>query len=232
VTEEALVRVHRLVVLAGAAVAVPVVVAAVPAASSPARPAGTPSAQQGGWSDGGSGAASAVRGAGGRVAVVGTFAPAAEASTAYSYDPALVPAGAGVAVGSLEAGHRTTLTVLAVSGLVPDRRYSAHVHTAACTADPAAAGPHYQHRKDPVTPSVDPRYANRRNEVWLVDDRDGATAWFSTDARGSAVVLVANPWQYGERRGGSVVVHAQPTATGDGVAGTAGPRIGCVTVAF
>lgn len=225
-------RVRRLVILAGAAVAVSAVVAAVPAASSPFRPEGTTPGTAVDRSDSARAAASAVRGAGGRVAVISSFAPAAEADTAYSYDPALVPAGAGVAVGSLEAGRRATLTVLAVSGLVADRRYSAHVHTSPCATDPTAAGPHYQHRKDPVTPSVDPRYANRQNEVWLVDDRDREATWFTTDDTGSAVVLVVNPWQYGERRGGSVVVHANATATAPGVAGTAGARIGCVTVDF
>ena len=43
--------------------------------------------------------------------------------------------------------------------------------------DPAAAGSHYQHQADPKQPSVNPDYANPRNEIWLD---------FTTDATGSA----------------------------------------------
>jgi hypothetical protein len=40
-----------------------------------------------------------------------------------------------------------------------------------CGAAASAAGPHYQHKRDPqasaTAPSVDASYANPQNEVWL-----------------------------------------------------------------
>ena len=225
-------RVRRVAVIVGAAMlsaAAAAAVATVPAASTPA--ASDPVTA--GAEHGASAAGAALARAGSKVVSVGTFAPAASATDAFTYDPELVPPGAEVAVGALELGPSRTVTLLAVTGLVPEHRYSAHVHAAACGTEATAAGPHYQHTADPVTPSVDPRYANRRNEVWLTD-RGGAdgTAYFTPDAAGTALVVVSNPWQYGEKRGGSVVVHAGPTKTAQGEAGTAGPRVGCLTVAF
>jgi superoxide dismutase, Cu-Zn family len=142
---------------------------------------------------------------------------------ARTYDPALVPPGARVAVSSGTGDGGTTVT-LAVRGLEEERRYGAHVHVAACGDTGDAAGPHFQHEVDPVQPSVDPAYANPQNEIWLdlTTDEDGA---------GSASATV--PWGITrDRRPMSVVLHAMPTATAPGEAGTAGARAGCVTVEF
>ncbi len=143
--------------------------------------------------------------------------------TATTYDPALVPAGARVSVSSRSDGDGTTVT-FAVQGLVPDRSYGAHAHARPCGAGGDAAGPHFQHESDPVTPSVDPAYANPRNEIWLD---------LTTDADGAGTVTATVPWGFErDRRAGSVVVHAMPTENGPGRAGTAGARAACVTVDF
>ena len=148
----------------------------------------------------------------------GTFDPAG-ARDAWSYDPALVPAGSGAAVVSISARSRTR-TLLAVHGLVPHRGYGVHLHVAPCGALPTAAGPHYQQVPDPVQPSVDPAYANPRNEVWLD---------LHTDAAGRALVRAQNPWTYREAPR-SLVLTAEHTHTEPGRAGTAGARLACITL--
>jgi Cu-Zn family superoxide dismutase len=117
--------------------------------------------------------------------------------------------------------------VLRVHGLRPNREYGAHAHKLPCgTADPLAAGPHFQYVPDPVQPSTDPAYANPDNEIWLD---------FTTDAEGDASARAVVEWQFpnaaGERAQ-SVIVHDHHTATPPGTAGTAGPRYGCLSVPF
>ncbi|WP_224390988.1 superoxide dismutase family protein [Pseudonocardia sp. ICBG1293] len=143
---------------------------------------------------------------------------------AFTYDPTLVPAGATVTVTSAEQDG-STVTTLRVSGLVPNRTYGAHAHTQPCTAAAGAdAGPHYQFSEDPVTPSVDPSYANPMNEIWLD---------VTTDANGAGESTSTDPWVFpDDRRAESVVLHEEPTATHAGHAGTAGGRPGCTTVDF
>ena len=157
------------------------------------------------------------------VQVSATFAEGG-GGPAYTYDPELVPAGATAEVTS-NAGDGATTTTLRVTGLVPNRAYGSHAHTQACTpADGADAGPHYQLSEDPVTPSVDPAYANPQNEIWLD---------FTTDAEGNGEATSTVPWVFPEdRRAAAVVIHEKPTATHAGHAGTAGGRPGCVTVDF
>lgn len=158
-----------------------------------------------------------------RVIAEGTFRPGDPA--AITYDPAVVPAGATaqVAFGVSASGVRVRLSV---TGLKATRAYGAHLHTKPCTTDPAAAGPHYQHTTDPQAsaspPSVDPSYANPRNEVWLD---------FTTDTAGSASVLSAQTWTFDDTHPPrSLIVHAETTRTADGEAGTAGPRAACLTL--
>lgn len=143
---------------------------------------------------------------------------------AYTYDPKLVPVGATVAVTDAEQDG-STVTTLRVTGLVPNRTYGAHAHTKPCTAASGAdAGPHYQFSEDPVTPSVDPSYANPMNEIWLD---------VTTDANGAGESTATVPWVFpDDRRAESVVLHEKPTATHAGHAGTAGGRPGCITVGF
>ncbi|NHC15572.1 superoxide dismutase [Motilibacter sp. E257] len=140
------------------------------------------------------------------------------------YDTALVPADARARVTAVYDRRGGTEVTLRVRGLLPNRAYGAHVHSNACGATGAAAGPHYQYVVDPVQPSVDPAYANPENEVWLD---------FTTDARGNAVGRAEVDWQFpANRRANSVVIHSELTQTGPGVAGMAGARVACITVPF
>jgi Cu-Zn family superoxide dismutase len=154
-----------------------------------------------------------------------TFAPWKAGGAAVTYDQALVPAGATAAVsaGKADAGVKVRL---AVTGLTPRRGYGAHLHTDPCAATAAAAGPHYQHNPDPKAiaspPSVDPKFANPRNEVWLD---------FTTDAKGAATVTATQIWPFDEiNPPRSLILHAETTKTAAGKAGTAGARVGCVTL--
>ncbi|MGK5684409.1 hypothetical protein [Actinoplanes sp. URMC 104] len=151
----------------------------------------------------------------------GTFLPFRPGSTAITYDPAVVPPGASATVSIAENPRGMDVRVQA-AGLIPRRAYGAHLHTAPCTAVPDDAGPHYQHRADPSKPSVDPSYANPRNEVWLD---------FTADGYGTATASSALGWTFAaDRPARSLVLHAQATRTGPGVAGTAGPRVACLTL--
>lgn len=142
---------------------------------------------------------------------------------AVTYDPARVPVGAGVRVGTRSADGVTT-TTLQVRGLQPNTTYGAHAHVNRCGATGEAAGPHLQFRPDPVQPSVDPAYANPRNEIWLD---------LTTDARGEGTATSTVAWMLpAERSPRSVVLHDMATTTGPGAAGTAGGRSACVDVRF
>ncbi|MFW6692973.1 superoxide dismutase family protein [Streptomyces sp. MAR4 CNX-425] len=146
----------------------------------------------------------------------------AEPGDGLTYDTTLVPAGAGITVVEV-AREGTTSVRLGLSGLRPGRTYGAHVHTAPCGPDPAAAGPHYQNRPDPEPPSADPEYANPENEVWLD---------FTTDDRGSAYVSARQDWRFRAGEARSVVVHEHATMTHPGAAGMAGARLACLSVPF
>jgi len=139
---------------------------------------------------------------------------------AVTYDRSKVPAGAEIMVARKATRHGTTVR-LQVSGLLPDRTYGAHVHTKPCGARPDDSGPHYQHRKDPVQPSTNPRYANPRNEVWLD---------FTTDGQGHGRAVSRHSWTFREGEAGSVVLHEKGTSTQPGHAGQAGARVACFSV--
>jgi Cu-Zn family superoxide dismutase len=74
----------------------------------------------------------------------------------------------------------------------------------------------------PSRPSVDPTYANPRNEVWLD---------FTADVRGAAVVTRSERWAWGATPPKSLIVHSDVTRTAKGAAGMAGPRVACLTLA-
>jgi len=152
------------------------------------------------------------------------FAPvdAFASSPAVTYDLARVPAGAGVEVLSLVNADGSAVSVQ-VRGLLPNHVYGAHVHRRACGPLPADAGPHAQGVPDPVQPSVDPAYANPRNEIWLD---------FATDANGDAQSHARVAWAIPPGGAGSIVLHEHATHTGPGEAGTAGDRLACVSVPF
>ncbi|MEU9481815.1 superoxide dismutase family protein [Streptomyces sp. NPDC048191] len=154
-----------------------------------------------------------------------TFAaPAASGKqpAGVTYNTGLVPTGAKVTIKSEAKGGGREIS-LTVSGLRPNRRYGSHVHTKACGAQPADAGPHYQDKKDPVQPSVDPAYANKNNEVWLD---------FITNAKGEATMTSHVKWAFREGQANSVVIHVDHTSTHAGMAGMAGERLACLTARF
>lgn len=152
------------------------------------------------------------------VHAAGTFG-----TSAFTYDQAHVPAGAKITVNAVYPGRNKTIVTLRVRGLLPNHEYGSHAHQKACGPLATDAGGHYQNVVDPVQPSVDPKYANSRNEIWLD---------FTTDRRGNGWAYSVVKWQFGARRAGSVVLHDHHTATAPGQAGTAGPRYGCLTVRF
>lgn len=161
----------------------------------------------------------------GEIEYRGVFLPWTPGSNAVTYDPAIVPAGATVMLTSVPRDDAVTVTVV-LTGMVPRRAYGAHLHTEECTAQPAEAGPHYQHSPDPKAvaspPSVDPAFANPRNEVWLD---------FTADTLGTATVSATQKWPFDEiNPPRSLIVHAEQTRTTVGRAGTAGPRVACLTL--
>jgi len=163
----------------------------------------------------------------GEVDAEGTLAPPEGASDAFTYNPAVAPAGAQLAVTASATASSSTVQ-LDVTGLLPNRGYAAHVHQLPCGPTGAAAGPHHQHDVDPAAspekPSSDPAFANPRNEIWL-DLR--------TDGDGNAAVTAETPFVFSDRTPASVVIHqAEVTATGPGEAGTAGARVACLNVPF
>ncbi|MGH3834423.1 MAG: superoxide dismutase [Pseudonocardiaceae bacterium] len=146
-------------------------------------------------------------------------------SNAVTFNPALAPAGARLAVEMIPSGTSTNVE-LTVNGLQPNRSYAVHAHTNACSDNPDAVGLHYQNRVDPAAtlqqPSTDPEYVNPNNEVWL-DVR--------TDAAGSGITRVTVPFVFTDRGPGSIVVHeAEQTATGPGEAGKSGDPVACLTL--
>jgi Cu-Zn family superoxide dismutase len=179
----------------------------------------------------------------------GTFAAYTPGATAVTYDPALVPVGA-VATVSITETSSDSRVWFTVAGLLPNRGYGVHLHTAPCGETGADAGPHYRHRHPPgsatppispvtapapvppskppsaaATPSAspapaDPSYANPQNEVWL----DVTTR---ADGRGSAIAT--HPWTFNPPPR-SLVIHANPTQTDPAHAGDAGPRAACLTL--
>jgi superoxide dismutase, Cu-Zn family len=191
-----------------------VLVAATACASSTSGPAGAPSA-----APASSSASSPAPGHTEPKQVSGTFG---SGPVAYTYDKALVPDGAKVSVSEQVNDGRTTVK-LDVHGLKPNRTYGAHVHAKPCGPKGDDAGPHYQNVPDPVKPSVDPRYANPKNEIWLD---------FTTDAKGDAVHESTVDWTFGVPSAGSVVIHADKTKTEPGQAGMAGARLACISVPF
>lgn len=187
-------------------------------AQEPAGTGATPRGAAGSANPSGGPAASAS------TAADGAFAAYTAGARAITYDPTVVPPGAVATVTVTPAGD-TVAVELSVSGMLPGRTYGAHLHTDACGATAADAGPHYQHRADPAAaaspPSVDPRYANPTNEVWLD---------FTTDTKGAAAALAKQRPFTAAAPPRSLVIHADRTATGPGKAGMAGPRVACLTL--
>lgn len=140
-----------------------------------------------------------------------------------SYSDA-IPAGATASVKATYDASGDSHIRLRVRGLRPNTSYGAHAHQNPCGLVPGAAGGHFQHVVDPVQPSTNPMYANPGNEIWLD---------FTTDEHGDATAHTRQSWQFEpDRTAHSVVIHVEPTHTGPTDSGTAGARLGCLTVAF
>ncbi|MEU6048417.1 superoxide dismutase family protein [Streptomyces griseus] len=172
-----------------------------PAAGSPAQEpsgGGGPSRGDGAVTAGGS---SWMRAAG-VFSPPGSFVP----SDALTYDTRLVPAGARIEVTQFTDPSGTRVGAR-LRGLVPGRAYGMHVHTSPCGTDPAAAGPHYQHRPEPT--------ADPANEVWLD---------FRTDEDGDGRAEALHGWDFREGGARSVIIHDRQ--------GGAGERAACFTVPF
>jgi Cu-Zn family superoxide dismutase len=155
----------------------------------------------------------------------GTFARYSSGATAITYDPALVPVG-GTATVTVSTIGSTTQVKLTVTHLKPRRTYGAHLHVNPCGPTGSAAGPHYQHQPEPAASAsrstMNPQYANPKNEVWLD---------FTTDTKGDATSAATQPWTIDpHRRPRSLVVHTEATKTMSGHAGDAGARVACVTL--
>lgn len=132
----------------------------------------------------------------------GSFVP----SDALTYDTRLVPAAARIEITQF-ADPVGTRVGARLRGLVPGRAYGMHVHTSPCGADPAAAGPHYQHRPAATADPV--------NEVWLD---------FRTDEEGDGRAEALHGWGFREDGARSVIIHDRQ--------GGAGERAACFTVPF
>lgn len=155
--------------------------------------------------------------------VQGMFAAYTPGAAAVTYDAKLVPPGSAAHLTIAAVADSTTVT-LRVSGLLPNHDYGAHLHTMPCGAEPAMAGPHYQHQPDPAAsaspPSTNPAYANPQNEVWLD---------FRTNVHGIGHTRSTQPWRF-DTPARSMVIHANRTQTADGKAGMAGARLACLTL--
>ena len=143
---------------------------------------------------------------------------------AYAYNLTYVPSGARASAHAVATGDGRTIVTLHVFGLLPERDYGAHAHVAACGPLPTDAGGHFQYKQGGAN---DPAFANPRNEIWLDLHTDG-------EGNGSSKAVL--DWQFpgepGDRRAHSIVIHDHHTSSDPGTAGTAGPRYGCLTVAF
>jgi len=141
-----------------------------------------------------------------------------------------LPVGAWARVRAIETGSGKTVVTLKVRGLAVNATYGAHAHYRPCglASQPLASGAHYQNvpqYADETTASKNAAYANPANEVWLD---------LTTDDEGNGSAQTVVNWQF---RGSdpvlrSVVIHRDVTNPADGSAGVAGPRLGCISVAF
>jgi Cu-Zn family superoxide dismutase len=162
-----------------------------------------------------------------QVTADGMLSAPERAQNAFTYNPAIAPEGARMAVQASQSDGSTEVR-LEVSGLEPNRGYASHAHDRPCGPTGAAAGPHFQNNVDPAAtpeqPSADPAFANPQNEIWL-DLR--------TDDEGNGAASATVPFVFVDRAPASVVLHdAEATATAHGEAGTAGGRAACLNVPF
>lgn len=136
----------------------------------------------------------------------------ADDTAAIAYDRKLAPKGSQASV-TVESSNGQTRTSLVAEGLLPDRRYGAHLHTKPCGSKPDDSGPHYQHHPGQIDPT---------SEVWLD---------FTTDGEGAGRASARHEWSLDPAKvPGSLVIHAKATKPSGPQAGTAGDRIACLTL--
>jgi superoxide dismutase, Cu-Zn family len=121
---------------------------------------------------------------------------------------------------AIETGSMQMRVELEVTNVTPSRMFGAHLHKLAC--EDTMGGTHYQHMPF-TTMATDPAFANATNEAWLD---------FTTDATGKGSAKTTVAWVPTAGTAKSIVVHNMATATGAGVAGTAGPKLACLPVTF
>ena len=141
-----------------------------------------------------------------------TSANTSSSTGAIAYNRKLVPKGAQASL-TAESSGDTTRTSLVVEGLLPNRRYGAHLHVKPCGRKPDDSGPHYQHHPGQVDPT---------SEVWLDVTTDGEGAGRSSARHDWALDPAHLP--------GSLVLHSKATKTSGPQAGSAGDRIACLTL--
>lgn len=134
-------------------------------------------------------------------AIEGTFGPWCENAIATAYDTALIPAGAETELSIQETDMDTTL-VMQVQGFAADTDYMAVLHTDACGASAADAGPEFV----------------RENSGDNVSS--GLIADFTTDADGSAEASVTVQWTLPDNGSGKSLLVQTPD----------GSSAGCVTI--
>lgn len=129
-----------------------------------------------------------------------------------AYNRKLAPAGSQASV-TIESGAGMTRTSLVVEGLLPNRRYGAHIHTSPCGRKPEDSGPHYQHDQGKI---------NSTSEIWLD---------FATDGEGAGRAAARHGWTLDPARlPGSLVIHSKRTVTSGPQVGQAGDRVACLTL--
>ncbi|WP_326824831.1 hypothetical protein [Streptosporangium sp. NBC_01756] len=147
-----------------------------------------------------------------RLAGGGTLTKPMPKASAVTYNAKLAPLGASAEVVA-ESGAVLANSTVTVGGLLPNRTYGAHLHVDPCGLKPDDSGPHYQHVHS---------HASATNEVWLD---------FTTDDQGTATATAKQDWAFAPGRvPHSLVIHAQPTVKTGADAGTAGPRVACVSL--
>ncbi|MCG5212721.1 superoxide dismutase family protein [Streptosporangium soli] len=149
----------------------------------------------------------------------GTFEPYKQGATAVVYDEKLVPSGA-MGEATIESTGTETESELFLEGMLPNRKYGAHLHVNACGEKPDDSGPHFRWEASPSASPNQP--ATRENEIWLD---------ISTNGEGDGDAHATQPWALTkDRLPGSVVIHAKETTTTGPQAGQAGDRVACLTL--
>jgi Cu-Zn family superoxide dismutase len=106
---------------------------------------------------------------------------------------------------------------LNVAGFPATRPFGSHLHKLACDDDLKAGG-HYQNMPVPMGGStMDPVYANNKNEAWLD---------FTTDAAGNGQTILTVDWIPRSGEAKAIIFHDMPS----GIGGASGPKLACLPI--